>query len=279
MADRTNFTPAEWRKLLESPIMAGHAVTAADPSGLWGQLKEKRSGRWTLLEAKTFGANELIRAVAPDFDANAGRTAAWDAVRTSLSGSHLSAVRDKALASLREVAALVDAKAPDEAAAFKDWLKQIAQKTAEAAAEGGFLGFGGVQVSDAEKATLAEIVSALAGSTHSALSASTPSGETPASSYGEEEGPGQVRADLAAASAPGDRVPGEERIMKCWDRIPAAESSLGERMRFCPLVPGARVVAFFATGEESQRARPKRSTIGSRSRSRLHGHCTPRARD
>ena len=132
MADRTNFTPAEWRKLLESPIMAGHAVTAADPSGLWGQLKEKRSGRWTLLEAKTFGANELIRAVATDFDTNAGRTAAWDAVRTSLSGSHLSAVRDKALASLREVAALVDAKAPDEAAAFKGWLKPIAQKTAEA---------------------------------------------------------------------------------------------------------------------------------------------------
>ena len=214
MVDRTNFTPDDWRKLLESPIMAGHAVTAADPSGLWGQLKEKLSGRWTLLEAKTLGANELIRAVATDFDTNAGRTAAWDAVRTSLSGSHLSAVRDKALASLREVAALVDAKAPDEAAAFKDWLKQIAQKTAEAATEGGFLGFGGVQVSDAEKATLAEIASALAGTTHSALSASTPSGETPASSYGEDGGPGQVRADLAAASAPGDRVPGEERITK-----------------------------------------------------------------
>jgi len=25
MVDRTNFTPDEWRKLLESPIMAGHA--------------------------------------------------------------------------------------------------------------------------------------------------------------------------------------------------------------------------------------------------------------
>src|SRR4051794_26178840 len=47
------------------------------------------------------------------------------------------------------------------------------------------------------------------------------------------------------------------------DRIPAAEFALGERTRFCPLVPGARVVAFSATGEESQRARPKRSTIGS----------------
>jgi len=32
---------------------------------------------------------------------------------------------------------------------------------AEAAAEGGFLGFGGVQVSEAEKATLADIAKAL----------------------------------------------------------------------------------------------------------------------
>jgi hypothetical protein len=37
----------------------------------------------------------------------------------------------------------------------------IAEHVAEAASEGGLLGFGGVKVSDAEKATLAEISSAL----------------------------------------------------------------------------------------------------------------------
>ena len=37
----------------------------------------------------------------------------------------------------------------------------ISQKVAEASAEGGFLGIGGVQVSDAEKATLADIGKAL----------------------------------------------------------------------------------------------------------------------
>jgi hypothetical protein len=39
---------------------------------------------------------------------------------------------------------LLDAKAPQDAAAFKTWLRDIAQKAAEAANEGGFLGFGGV---------------------------------------------------------------------------------------------------------------------------------------
>ena len=45
--------------------------------------------------------------------------------------------------------------------AFKSWLRQIGQKTAEAASEGGGWFGGGVQVSDAEKATLGEISSAL----------------------------------------------------------------------------------------------------------------------
>jgi hypothetical protein len=47
------------------------------------------------------------------------------------------------------------------AAAFKGPLRQISQKTGEAASEGGGLFGGGVQVSDAEKATLGEISSVL----------------------------------------------------------------------------------------------------------------------
>ena len=55
----------------------------------------------------------------------------------------------------------VMSKAPGDAVAYKAWLLQISQSVAEAAEEGGFLGFGGVPVSDAEKATLAEISTAL----------------------------------------------------------------------------------------------------------------------
>jgi hypothetical protein len=52
-------------------------------------------------------------------------------------------------------------KAPGDAAALKGWLQQISQHVAEAAKESGFIGIGGVPVSDAEKATLTEISSAL----------------------------------------------------------------------------------------------------------------------
>jgi len=44
MADKTNFTTEEWTLLLKSPMIAGMAITAADPSGLWGLLKESFAG-------------------------------------------------------------------------------------------------------------------------------------------------------------------------------------------------------------------------------------------
>src|SRR5258705_11872873 len=71
-------------------------------------------------------------------------------------------VKTKSIEALRQVSAVLAAKAPGDAAAFKSWLRQISQGTAEGASEGGgLLGIGGVQVSDAEKATLAEISAAL----------------------------------------------------------------------------------------------------------------------
>ena len=50
---------------------------------------------------------------------------------------------------------------PEETTELKQWLAQIAQKTAEATKEGGFLGFGGTLVSDEEKAAIAKVNSSL----------------------------------------------------------------------------------------------------------------------
>ena len=40
MADKSTFAPDEWKTLLESVMATGLAVTAAEPSGLWGLLQE-----------------------------------------------------------------------------------------------------------------------------------------------------------------------------------------------------------------------------------------------
>jgi hypothetical protein len=167
MANKTSFTPDEWSRLVGSVMVAGMAVTASDPSGLWGLMKEGLSGGWALLEArKDPQANELVKAVASDFATPQTRDATRDALQSRFSVKDISEIKVRAIEELRAVSSLLDAKAPADAPAFKDWLRDIAQTAAEAANEGGFLGFGGVPVSDAEKATLAEIAAAL----------STPSG-------------------------------------------------------------------------------------------------------
>ena len=162
MATKSSFTEEEWAKLLSSPMIAGMAITAADPSGVWGLLKEGMAGGWALLEARQNSqANSLVKAVAEDFATAEGRTAARSALQTRFTGGKLEGLKDAALAELRAISSTLDAKAPEDAHAFKAWLQEVAQKAAEAGTEGGFLGFGGVAVSDSEKATLAEISVAL----------------------------------------------------------------------------------------------------------------------
>ena len=164
MVDKSSFTPEEWTQLLEAPMMAGMAVSAAEPSGLFGMLKESFATGKLLVQAKAdASANALIKAVAADYETAEGpqgreRGPAREARRRPARRDQDQGARRVASG----VAALLAAKAPEDAAAFKAWLAQVSQSVAEAAKEGGFLGFGGVQVSEAEKATLAEISTALA---------------------------------------------------------------------------------------------------------------------
>ena len=162
MADKATFSKDEWSLLLKSPMNAGMAITAAEPSGLWGLLKESFAGSAELAHAATDpNANALVKAVVTDFTTSEGRAVARDGLKAEFANSQPAEIKTKAIDSLRQVAAVLNSKAPGDAAAFKGWLRQIGQKTAEAASEGGSLFGGGVQVSEAEKATLGEISTAL----------------------------------------------------------------------------------------------------------------------
>ena len=161
MANKQSFTPEEWTKVLQSPMLVGIAVSTADPSGLWGTLKEAAASSSAIATAKLdAGSNELIKAVIAAIETSEGRSALQKALRNCFAGAEPAQCVERSLANLQEVSAF-DVKAPSDAVAFKTWLRGISQKVAEASTEGAFLGIGGVQVSDAEKATLADIAKAL----------------------------------------------------------------------------------------------------------------------
>ena len=120
MASKANFTPDEWARVVSSPIVVGIAITAADPSGLWGLLKEAMASGWALAEAKqNVGANPLAKAVADDISTPETRAAAKDRMQAQFAGSQLGQVKLKAIEELRGIVTLVDAKAPEDAAGFK----------------------------------------------------------------------------------------------------------------------------------------------------------------
>jgi len=162
MADKSSFSTDEWPKIVGSPILAGMAVTLADPNGLWGTLKEGMASAYALMDAKEdAGASSLVKAIVAELETSEGRTMAREAFKAQLTAKTSAELKAQAIAALSSVALLVDAKAGADAEAFKIWLNGIAERVAPAAKEGGFLGFGGVEVSDAEKATLTEVSRAL----------------------------------------------------------------------------------------------------------------------
>ncbi|MCD2180761.1 hypothetical protein OCK02_04695 (plasmid) [Rhizobium sp. TRM96647] len=162
MADKSTFSAEEWNQLMQGVMAAGIAVTAADPSGLWGMLKEGMASSRALLGAKEgTGATPLSTAIVEAFERSEDRNAARDGLSATLKGAKPDEIKTRCIEAVRQAAAIVDAKAPADAAGFKSWLLQISQSVAEAAKEGGFMGFGGTPVSDAEKATVAEISGAL----------------------------------------------------------------------------------------------------------------------
>jgi len=161
MTNKQSFTPAEWTKILESTMLTGMAVSAADPSGLWGTIKEALASKSAVTTSKFVVSNDLVKAVVGDLQTNEGRSIVQEAVHKHVAAAKPAEVVQRSLEYLREVAAILDEKAPGDAAVFKAFLCGVGQKVAEASAEGAFFGFGGVKVSESEKATLDDIAKAL----------------------------------------------------------------------------------------------------------------------
>jgi hypothetical protein len=159
MATKADFTADEWKQIQRAPFMAGLAVVAASPSGPFGVVKEMFAVGKMLAEVKTQGSsNDLVKALVADLETGARDQSA----PAELQGKTPDQVRSFAVESCRQAAALIEKKAkPDEAQGFKQWLVSAAQKVGEAAKEGGFLGFGGTQVSEQEAATIKELSTAL----------------------------------------------------------------------------------------------------------------------
>ena len=161
MTSKSDFSEEEWTRIVRSPFVAGMAISMADPGGPIEIAKESVG----MLRAATSPTSreQLVTEAALDIQAESqqrqnplkGYKPSKDAAGT---------LADQVLAELTDVRALIAEKAtPAETAAFGQWLVDVAQAAADAAKEGGFMGFGAEQVSAGEKAMIERVQAAVRG--------------------------------------------------------------------------------------------------------------------
>jgi hypothetical protein len=161
MAKQDTFTAEEWTLLRLTPSLVAGGTAAADPSGLFSSVKESFAGAKTMAEAfKTNSALELFSALAADRSIP-GMPDPKSMLGEGTREQQMANLKTAVLERVKSTAALVAAKAtPAEAQAYKAMLVGVAEQAANASKEGGFLGFGGVRVSDKEQAFIAEVKAA-----------------------------------------------------------------------------------------------------------------------
>jgi hypothetical protein len=135
------------------------AITLADPGGPIEATKESMASMKSATNPPS--REQLLSEVALDIQASVQQR------HNPLKGFKPGGEKppgEQVLDELREVQELVRAKAdPEETAAFAGWIVQSAQAAADAAKEGGFMGFHAERVSDREQAMLDAIREAVAG--------------------------------------------------------------------------------------------------------------------
>lgn len=157
MTTKDAFSEDEWIRIRRAPFVAGMAISLADPGGPFEMGRETMA---TVRSATNPPSREqLLSEIALDLQDMTQHK------KNPLSDFKLAKDTPpgaQVLAELGDVSALVRTKATDEEYdAFRSWLLTTAQAAAEAAKEGGFMGFKAVVVSEGEKAMLDQLKSTL----------------------------------------------------------------------------------------------------------------------
>jgi hypothetical protein len=155
MSTKADFSIDEWDLLRSSPLMASLLVVASSPSGPVGLVQESTAAGQMILQAAATAQTPLLKALAEDLSQRIS-------IPKPPPGATPEQIQAAAAEILKRTSDLLPQKAtPEETTEFKQWLAKVAEATAEATKEGGFLGFGGTLVSDQEKAALSTVNSTL----------------------------------------------------------------------------------------------------------------------
>src|SRR5215208_2798187 len=159
MTTKADFTEDEWTRLKRGPFIAGLAISLADPGGPIEAIKETAATLKTVTgAADSSTSGPFVALLAGEVSAEARERKsplAGFKPKGAMAGQEI-------LDELRAVNGIVaDKAAPEDADAYRAWLLAAAREAADAAKEGGFMGFHAVRVSEGEQRMLDQLATVL----------------------------------------------------------------------------------------------------------------------
>ncbi len=156
MSTKADYSTDQWKAIADAPLAAGMLISLADMSGPIGMAKEAMAVGKAIIDSARGDAPDVVKALAASLKDGGGRPTVpdvWSGDRATTTEALLDAIN--------LAVAAVAQQSPGEVQAYKTWLVSVATKVAEASREGGFLGFGGTQVSSGEQEGLEHLRRAL----------------------------------------------------------------------------------------------------------------------
>jgi hypothetical protein len=157
MTTKADFSEEEWIRVKRAPFVAGMAISLADPGGPIEAFKETAATLKTVqgAEGQDGVVGEAAREVVSEARERKNPLHGFKPKGTLAS--------QEIVDELTAVNGIVSGKAtPEEAEAFRAWLKTAAQEAANAAKEGGFMGWHAERVSEGEQRMLDKLDEVLA---------------------------------------------------------------------------------------------------------------------
>jgi len=160
MVTKNDFSIPDWTALRDTPYIVGFATLLAGSSGL-ATIKELFALSQGIV-ANQASDVPVIRELTSKDEMESAQMSLKQSFGAAQGKTSSEAMQRRALELAQSSTALLAAKgSKEEVNAYSRMLYGVAEKVANAAREGGFLGFGGTQVSEGERSFLEQLRSAL----------------------------------------------------------------------------------------------------------------------
>ena len=159
MSSKADYSSEEWGTVISGPYLAALYIVVADFNLTY--FRELAAMTKAVMDSAAKTTSDLVKAVAVDLTSKDSQDQIKQNMDELKGQKDPSGMKADIIGKVTVAVDTVADKSAEDGDEYRRWLIHLAQVTAEASKEGGFLGFGAVRVSEREKQGLDELAEAL----------------------------------------------------------------------------------------------------------------------